>query len=594
MSNSTSSNLKQETAEKENLNLSENSVNNMSNDDLKEEKSVKQTEVEESDKAKLSEFKVDTRVIFHRLNWSNIVAICALIFLPIFNYPFTSKYGAPYEYRFFLDPELLSNLDMDRNLMELALPIPIYIFLGILPGLLGLLLIAYTLLSSTPHVTYLNSENFRLYEMKVVVPIKNDFSNDSLQYVNVGSKRMGGKSWLGFFGLAFLASMVWYYGFDSVLSSGNWYYFSITQPIWDGEVAIGELNLGFHLFITVLLLLGSGLILVLFPRKNLIMETKDAKIQFAYSRITVKNLNSDTKGSSLIYIFNKLRSKKLLKRNAEEISSSNENTGSEEETSITSVLKKTKNNKYTPRFKLLLLLLSVIFIIAIQLIPGFFFGDFLIPFGVVGLMVFLNLLLKTIFYDWYSSQEILDYDNDFGTLRRNPVSGSRIKYIQNPIKSKPIRELPKSSTFIKFMSGFLLWEICVVIFNMIEFWDYFVTDPWTVFQLLLCILFVFTLVYYYFNNETKTALIPKAQRNNIDEKPESAELFAISWEEQQRTMIDEYQDWRKRLQIGLSKKGWKKRYLSSIMLFGLPLILFIGWMILYLTMAIKFLVYIFI
>lgn len=564
-------------------------VNQEKKDHVSDEDIPKKREANSKKYHSIDSYKPAMRIVFHRINWSYVLAAAILLFLPIYNFAFTSRYGYPYEFKFFLDPELITNLDMERNLMELALPIPIYIFLGILPGLAGLVLGLYILLSGTPHVVYLDEENIRLYEMKVIIPKTADFHADGLQKAELGKKRTSGNAWFGLFCLLYLAGLIWYYGFDSVISSGTWYYFNITQPVWDGTTEAFRINLGVQLFVTVILLLIAGCLLISFPRREFNLETDEASVNFVYSFMTIKKMDhyDGVKKNQL------MRSLEFFKTGTDERDDSElSESDIVEEPSIFENTGKT--SKYTPRLKLTLLIIGIIALIAIQVIPGFFFGDFLIPFGVVGLIVLLKLLLRTLNFEWYTSQQILRYKEDITIIRKNPLAGKRLTSFIAPSSTELIKKPYYPSQFDYIMGGFLIWEICIVIFNMFEFIGYFITNAWTLLQLTLCILFIFIVVYYYFKPIQRLKVKPTAQPSSRLKKDWKTEFYTIEWPIQKESMASEFKSWKKDVSEKFSSDEWKRDYLKAFLYFAIPIALFIAWIVLYLMSTLKFFVYLFI
>jgi hypothetical protein len=270
--------------------------------------------------------------------------------------------------------------------------------IGVIPGVIGLIILLFCGLTAFPRLLYINSSKFRLYEFKLGIPFKHDFEYDSLQCVDIGKRRMTMKSWLLFFFLLYWASIIWNYGFDSVLNNGSWYYFQVEQWVWDGTEIIFTINLGFHLFISVLILVISGLLIVVLPRKDAVIETGSYQIRFPYHSIHLrKNISNNSQESPALLKIFKLFKNKVQKSDTEISEENNINT-------IVEPINNLRSNIYIPRFKLILLGISVLSLFVMLFIPGFFFGDFLLPFGMMGFCTFLFMLLNLIFYEVHSKQ----------------------------------------------------------------------------------------------------------------------------------------------------------------------------------------------
>ncbi|MHA1299566.1 MAG: hypothetical protein ACTSO9_09045 [Candidatus Helarchaeota archaeon] len=671
--------MSKKTENKDNLNKQDINIENGKELNIKRKK--------KADSMVIKDMYPRARVIFHRIKWSYILAMVILLLLPIYNFPFTSRYGYAYQYRFFLDPELIKNLDLERNLMELVLPIPIYIFLGIFPGILGLILAIYMIVSGFPHFMFIGKEKIRFFETKLFMPIKKEFNADTLQQINVGRKRLGGKAWLFFFNIMFLASMIWYYGFDSVLSVGNWYFFSITQPVWNGTEIAFEINFGEHLFLTVILMVTAGLLIVLFPRRNMVTETNWGTIQFAYSFITVKmtgnsidsksNISNgetalenndesedqseiinnpmlkamlipsikiqklksifkkrrNTLSSNLLY--NKLGLKDIDAINLDSKESEIRDLGDSFISKEIIEEVKTFPSKNTPKTRLLLYGTGFALLIAIQLIPGFFFGDFLVPFGVVGFLMLLNIFLSIIYYEYYTRKKLTD-SRSLYFVQFNRFTGKSVVMLDRPEKIEDQDQTNDYGLFKLIIGGFMVWEMLIVIFNMIEFIGYFITSAWTILHLISIIYFGFLLFFQMFGTHKYKMIKPKAQikveiknkfgskiktdqkqadvneskgidgsNSGIDstEAVETSEKllenvkyesYGILADHEERTIIDELKKWNFTLKKRFKDGSWKKMYLKSLLFFVIPFVFFVVWLVLYLTMKLKFFVYIFI
>jgi len=91
-------------------------------------------------------------------------------------------------------------------------------------------------------------------------------------------------------------------------------------------------------------------------------------------------------------------------------------------------------------------------------------------------------------------------------------------------------------------------------------------------------------------NEKKTS-IEEIEKLKNEFKPE---FYPILSNTEERTILDELRKWKFNLQKHFKDGTWKKFYLKSIIFFLIPFIFFIIWIILYITMQLKFFVYIFI
>lgn len=538
-----------------------------------------------SAKNQITNTSFTAKIIFNNVNWFYVISSILLLFLPVINFPLTSRYGYDYQFRFFLDPTLLSNLDPTRNLLHYIAPLPIYIFIGVIPGVVGLIIILYVILNSFPKIIHFSASMFRLSELRFGIPVKHDFDNDSLQMLNIGNKRMSTHSWLLFSALVYLAAVIWSYGFDSVLSNGSWFYFTIEQWVWDNTEMIFTINLGFHLFITVLVLIIAGLIIVVFPRKNVIIETSDFQIKFPYHSLHLKesNFNTLNEQSSIFDAFTI-----YLKTSNKNMSNDNDiNSNIKTQNSMI----KTQSVTFIPHLKISLLGISLFSLFLIIFLPGFFFGDFLFPFGMVGFVTLLFLTLRTLFYECYSKQKLSTPNQDFLTIRYNPLSGKQLFYVFNLVNINYEQDYSKNRHFLLLFGTIMIWEIFVVFSNMIQFITYFLTNPWTFLHLSLSLLYLLTLIYVVFDRPTNASITPEKQRNLREKRSENLkDSYHISFNSQISTAKEELRIWYINLKQNFTLRKIKEN-LTPMVFFIIPLTVFIVWLIFYITHSYPIFVY---
>ena len=264
-----------------------------------------------NDESKLKQWKAKrkfekgplAKVTFYRLNWSYLLAAILLMILPFYNYPMTSRFGFPYKqhlffldpdfemYKFFLDPEFLATLDVDRNLMEYIVPLPIYYFMGVLPGALSLILFGYVLISAMPNKIEFGEHSLIVKEAKVLPYAKAQIPYDEIQFVDVGRRRMGQKIWFAFMFVSFWAYHIYMYGFETIQATeGIPWIFSVNQDIWDMEEVVGSINLGEHLLVTSIIFAVAPLMLVMFSRRMLHIESKTHMVKFAFAFARMKKV----------------------------------------------------------------------------------------------------------------------------------------------------------------------------------------------------------------------------------------------------------------------------------------------------------------
>ncbi|HUY00543.1 MAG TPA: hypothetical protein VMV49_13365, partial [Candidatus Deferrimicrobium sp.] len=350
------------------------------------------------------------KITFNKFNFSHIISAILLLFLPIFNFPFTSQQGSPYTFRFFLDFNLLAGLDTTRNLIEVFFPIPIYYVIGVLPGIFGLFLLIYSFLSGAPNWLYLSAEDVKLIETKIFLKKKDQCSLSGLQIAKIGKRRFNIKAWLFFLFLSICSIYLFMYTFGSLKNTGTFYYFGVIQNIWDGNNIIGHINFGFQLLITSIILFIAPLLTIIFTNRDFHVETNESVIKFSYSSFKVKILDNSNlwENNSLIVLLKnieELKQTKLLPidKNYIERQSSTNNID---------IIKNSYLPSYIPKFKMSLYILAIIILSLAQFLPHWYLGSFTFPFIAMGLIVIFYFLLTAIHTEWFSIQKILQSNND--------------------------------------------------------------------------------------------------------------------------------------------------------------------------------------
>ncbi|MDD1777774.1 MAG: hypothetical protein LUQ65_06345 [Candidatus Helarchaeota archaeon] len=511
-------------------------------------------------------------VVFHRFQWSYVIAAILLLALTIFNYPFTSRQGEPFRFRFFLDFELLSGLDPHRNLITVLGPVPLYLVVGVLPGIFGLSLLIYTLLSGFPNKLYLGAEDGELLDATLFFRTRSQFPLKGLQVSEVGKRRLGPLGWFFFLGVSFWAFYLLAYIFDPLKNTGSLFYFGVFQDIWDGNQVIGQINLGVQLLITAIILLIAPIISVIFSRRECHIETDEAMIRFIFSSMTVKLLDESEswKKVPLAFFFKSTEEKRPIKNS---MMPAGKNDGS-----LDSVLNSIPISlgSYFPKLKMFLCVISIVFLTLIEFLPHFFLRTFTVPFTNIGLCITLYFMLNLMNNESFKTQKLLQTDRHLFIHRSNRISGATGILVANP---KEVRATfpPRRPALIEYLiAPLFLLEIFIVLGTVINYGYYFINAPFLPLQLLIALILLISILILYLYPINNLVVIPESQRKFVTAPMEQ---YSIFWPTADYTTLNSLKKIVSNLKLVLRDAPTRKRFLELLLLFGIPVLLFITWLL---------------
>jgi len=510
-------------------------------------------------------------VIFHRFQWSYVITAILLLALTIFNFPFTSQQGEPFRFRFFLDFELLAGLDPHRNIVTVLGPIPLYLVVGVLPGIFGLSLLIYALLSGFPNKLALGSEEGELLDATLFLHTRSNFLLKGLQVAEVGKRRLGPLGWFFFLGVSFWAFYLLAYIFDPLKNTGSLFYFGVVQDIWDGNQVIGQINLGVQLLITATILLIAPIISVIFSRRECNIETDESIIRFVFSSMKVKLLDESAswKKVPLALFFKGTEEKRQTK--------SAMMTTTKSDGSLDSLMDSIPRSltSYFPRLKISLCLISIIFLILIQFLPHFFLGTFTVPLANIGLCVTLYFMLNLVNNESFSAQRLLQAGRHLFVYRSNGISRSTGILLAPPREVRAIFPPRRPSLIEYLIAPLFLLEIFTVLGTVITYGSYFTTAPFLPLQLLVAITLLISLVVLYLYPTNDLLVIPESQRRPARSQMEQ---YAIFWPTTSYTTRNALKRMVSNFKLMLKDAPTRKRFLGLLLLFGIPILLFIVWL----------------
>jgi hypothetical protein len=534
------------------------------------------------------------RIWFFRLPWSVLVAALLLLFLSYYNYPFTSSYGATFIWQVFWDPALPTRLEIDRNLMELGLPLHIYNFIGILPGYCGFALLAYCVYLLPPHVLHFSEKEVVFWEWKFLFPIPTTMQADRWHVLNIQSGLIGRKIipslfWIIFIFLGFWGiGSFWAFAFDSIKNNGSWYFFSVIQTIWNGTEPISSMNVGEHLFVTAVIMVGAPLLMILFPRREFGIENQEIRIttefsairfQFPWKTLQISTLEEFLKDKPAIaMILNYISNSRLYRKHTFDDSSKS----SSESTEFLS--------HYYPKFKGLCLLIAWIFVILITFLPRFFIGDFFFPFVLISSVQLLVYTTRVIHNAWWTEQIVTKSEHGTMLQRFNPAQGWMVVFTRSTDVNKIHSQQILRPEGIEFFTGTLwVWEIFMALTVMAWYPGHFITNPWTILRLIILIGFLALVGIMNFDR------IPIHLLQTSPEEIKNVPVdFFIIVPQRNNSIKEEARSWWQNFRSIRSQSNWVKIYFPAYSLYVFAFICYILWWIFFALNTQRFWVYLFI
>jgi hypothetical protein len=177
-----------------------------------------------------------------------------------------------------------------RNVINFLFPLPVYLFVGIIPGVIGFVVLGKTKLDSTDHAIEITQTNqadeiggLRLLELRNKPGI--DDPKKDLDWKAIKQTYFGKRPLLA--GEIALVCILWFfafflgrYHFESVQATGSWFYLEITQIAWGTTFYAGIAML----WTVIVLFVSGGITLFCNPRKALV-TLDSGTYEWAYSRI---------------------------------------------------------------------------------------------------------------------------------------------------------------------------------------------------------------------------------------------------------------------------------------------------------------------
>ena len=230
---------------------------------------------------------------------------------------------------------------------------------------------------------------------------------------------------------------------------------------------------------------------------------------------------------------------------------------------------------YFPKLKVFLCFFSMVFLILIEFLPHFFLGTFTVPLTNIGLCVTLYFLLNLINNESFETQRLLQTDRHFFVYRSNRISGLTGILVANPRELRAIFPLHRSSLIEYLIAPLFLLEIFIILGTVITYGNYFTHAPFLPLELLVALTLLISIIILYFYPTNDLLITPESQRMPA---PSQLEQYSIFWPTVSYTTVNALKKIVSNFQLVLKDASTRKQFLGLLLLFGIPILLFIAWL----------------
>ncbi len=430
-----------------------------------------------------------------------------------------------------------------------------YIYIGLFPAILGLVIIFFSILTSRKIIIFMNNDGTSQYR-KLWAPYLFrysyiDFSlKEDLQSISLGKRHHRFIIWAPVAGLIYLIFLL----FDHV---------NMLDPSFDIWVDYFDTQYStkFFIWINTLYFIGIMLLITLFPRKLCKIDTPEAFFKFTYTKIYIeKHSEAEVPYAKPFLMLSKGYRDDAFKESIIP-------------DYYPEVLIAHINNKDFKHIPFLLLLTNIgLFLIVFlpQLIPNFFLGPFTLRIEFFMMIAAFYFTIRTLHYNWYSGQEIQVKDRDLLIKRKNRIFGDSVEYFAG-IEKIELNSTPRKPHLLEYALYLLPLVQIVWWFTMIfTFPVYFFTQNiFTILYFVVIIgIFLFTAAEYILPR-SMLLVTPKAQ-SEIRKKIETFSIYFPSEKILKKFPLKQAREQKKFLQNSL----------SGFLLILIPVIIGLIWVIL--------------
>ncbi|MHA1266057.1 MAG: hypothetical protein ACTSRS_12565 [Candidatus Helarchaeota archaeon] len=435
------------------------------------------------EKSLVKEEQVAYKIEFKRLNKVALLTGGLFILLALFNIPFL------------YNPEmnqLTFNLSGKPTFM-LGGNLTFYLFVGIIPLFIGLLVVIFALCTSRKKTFLLTADGSCLYKNKSF-----QFKDD-LQRIQLGKRHQRFVIWFPVAIMIFLVFLLLDY--MNFLAPS----FDITTTFFGIEYSV-KIMLLFNVFFII----GTLLLITLFPRRLCRIDTAEFYIKFNYSSLNVQLISEPPHAFPYLKAFEVLSSTKPSKVTPPPQAPT-------PPAHYPEILKHQLTDPTFAHIPLLSLGCNVLLFLSIflpQFLPDFFLGGFTFRIEYFLAVIAFYFIVRTLQNKWYSAQriELIDDPANLLIFRSNKFFGDSIDYFAH-IAAIKRDSTTRAPNFFEYIFLFIpIMEIFWLLSYYLTYTDYFFTQNWYTFLYLSLIIGIFLLlaVEYVFPHET-LMITPNAQ-----------------------------------------------------------------------------------
>ncbi|NVM27813.1 MAG: hypothetical protein HWN65_03135 [Candidatus Helarchaeota archaeon] len=426
---------------------------------------------------------ISYKIEFKRLNKIAFISGLLFILLALINIPFL------------YDPELnqITFNISGKPTFGLGGNITFYVFVGIIPALIGLIIVLFSIFTARKKEFLLSDDGLCLYKKKEFV------FKDKLQQIRLGRRHQRFVIWVPVAIMIFLVFLLLDY--MNFLAPS----FDITTTFFGVEYSVKTM-----LLLNIFFIIGVLLLFTLFPRRLCRIDTSEYYIKFNYTNLNIQQISETPADLPYIRPFEALSTDKTLGEKHEKGA-----IGVPEH--YPEVLKKQITANEFNHLPLVTLIFNIgLFLIIFlpQFIPNFFLGGFTFRIEYFLAIAAFYFTARTLQNSWYSNQNIQlikDQSNLF-VKRSNRIFGDSVDFFAN-IDEIQRAYKPRTPNFFEYLLLFFpIMQLVWLLAQYITFADYFFTqNPYTVLYFLVIVgIFLFLATEYLFPKPI-LSVTPKAQ-----------------------------------------------------------------------------------
>ena len=281
-------------------------------------------------------------------------------------------------------------------------------------------------------------------------------------------------------------------------------------------------------------------------------------------------------------------------------------------------------NRFTSRSAVYLCAIGMGLSLLVQIIPRFFLGEFVLKFPILFFLTFYHQMLRLMNSETFLDHRFYTDDSSLALIRKGPFSRHHFYFFQNILppnlntqdQVKPFlsprdgllrsdaedervgtwKNMQCSSTVrapysFEYVIGVLFgWECMLLFLNMLENLPYFLSlRSWGLWNLILLGFIAYTMVSFYFAPQRRLVWSGITEYSATNYQLSTFTLNGFSMSEESKF---NFKAWTQFLQHLWQTPEGKTRLKRNLLLFVLPMMLGILWLVLYYTKTLLYLLFI--